>query len=145
MNNPRKYWNGVVILCHAIGTILHFSMPTMIFYSFFQLFGTWVPLLRNPQICGILVTDQNNTSVIIGTGPISARILSWGTDTFLFIMLEIIETKGLSQSFQLLALSRLGPQVSTPYKILLRHLDVFVVPSESQKSAQYHQHIVISV
>ena len=75
--------------------------------------------------------------MIIGAVAISAWIISWGTDTFLFIMREIIETKGLSQSFQLLALLRLGLQVSTPYKIVLRHLDVFVVLPECRRSAQY--------
>ena len=71
-------------------------------------------LCHVPRTIWILVTNQSNASMIIGAVAISAQIVSWGTDTLLFIMRAIIERKGLSKSFQLLALLRLGPQVSTP-------------------------------
>ena len=57
--------------------------------------------------------DRNNASVIIGATPISAWIISWGTDALLLIMRAIIDTKGFSKSFQWFALLRLGPHVST--------------------------------
>ena len=51
--------------------------------------------------------------MIIGAAHIIARIISWSIDVMLLIMQAIIETKRLSKSFQLFALLRLGPHIST--------------------------------
>ena len=50
------------------------------------------------------------------TLDIYAQIISLGTDALLLIMPAMIETKGLSKSFQLFTLLRLGPHVSTPWR-----------------------------
>ena len=70
--------------------------------------------LGSSQRYWINVTDRNNASVIIGAGPISARIILWGTDALLLIMRAIIDTNGFSKSFQWFSLWRLGPHISTP-------------------------------
>ena len=59
----------------------------------------------------ILVAGWDNASMVIGAAPISAWIISWGTDVLLLIIWAIIEIEDLSKSFQLFALLRLGPQV----------------------------------
>ena len=45
------------------------------------------------QGCWILVTDQNNASMIIGAAPISTQIMPRGIDALFLSMRPIIEAK----------------------------------------------------
>ena len=55
---------------------------------------------QSSEICQILDTDQNNASITVGAAPISTQSMSWSTNALLFIMQEIIKSKGLLKFVQ---------------------------------------------
>ena len=80
-------------LCHVTQTILHFSIPIMTISMFGKLFWwckcqPWVPLFGELQSCWIQVIDWNNASMVIGAPPISAQIISWGTDDLYYSLID---------------------------------------------------------
>ena len=106
--NPNYIGMGVVhlCLCHVTQIIATFSanQQQMSSFSASCLDDISANLrylhLESSHRRWIQVIDQNNASVIKGAAPISPQMTSWGTNVLFLIMKTMIDTKGLSKSFQ---------------------------------------------
>ena len=130
-------------LCNVIQIILHFSAPTIIISMFNKLFWwnksqPWVPSFRDLQSHWVLVTGWNNVLVIIGAASIFARIYNRAP------MLCSLSRGPVAPNLSSYCPCEVSVRNICPYKMIQRHLDVFVVPPDSWGSAQCHQHIGIS-
>ena len=98
------YWNSAYAM--HLDPLLCFNIPTMISSVFASCFDGISANLEHFRLGSshshwIPVTDQDNALLIIQAAPISAKIISWDTDTLLLTTWAIIKTKGLSKSTSL--------------------------------------------